>query len=229
MAEALGIDLRDCLDAPGALNTPRKVFERKIRYWETRPVPRDTRAVASPSDSRVLMGSQEENSSLFIKGKFFSYEELLGADKVRWLEAFRGGTFAVFRLTPEKYHYNHVPVSGCVVDFYQMGGKFHSCNPAAAAAAVSALHAKNRRIVTVMDTDVPGGTGAGLVAMVEVVAMMIGRISQCYSETGYDNPRPVVPGLFLRGAVSPRAFSAPAVRQLFFSLPERPDRVFGRP
>jgi hypothetical protein len=29
-----------------------------------------------------------------------------------WLPAFDRGDFAIFRLTPDKYHYNHVPVSG---------------------------------------------------------------------------------------------------------------------
>jgi phosphatidylserine decarboxylase len=33
--------------------------------------------------------------------------------------------------------------------------------------------------------------------MIEIVAMMIGRIVQCYSTTWYDNPVPVTPGLFL--------------------------------
>jgi len=47
----------------------------------------------------------------------------------------------------------------------------------------------------VFDTDVPGGTGVGLVAMIEVVALMIGDIVQCYSDVAYDDPVPVVPGL----------------------------------
>jgi phosphatidylserine decarboxylase len=56
----------------------------------------------------------------------------------------------------------------------------------------------NRRIVTIIDSNVPGGTQAGFVAMIEVVAFMIGDIVQCYSEERYDNPVPVVPGMFLR-------------------------------
>jgi len=35
------------------------------------------------------------------------------------------------------------------------------------------------------------------VAMIEVVALMIGDIVQCYSATGYDNPQPVVKGMHL--------------------------------
>ena len=63
--------------------------------------------------------------------KFFTFEELLSRDKGEWLRAFEGGDFAVFRLTPEKYHYNHTPVAGRVVDFYAIDGAYHSCNPGA--------------------------------------------------------------------------------------------------
>jgi len=34
--------------------------------------------------------------------------------------------------------------------------------------------------------------------MVEIVALMIGDIVQCYSETRYDDPSTVVPGLFVK-------------------------------
>ena len=65
-----------------------------------------------PADAKVLVGSLSSASLLYVKEKFFDYEELLGPMNHRWLDAFRDGMLAVFRLTPEKYHYNHVPVSG---------------------------------------------------------------------------------------------------------------------
>ena len=58
-------------------------------------------------------------------------------------------------------------------------------------------YSKNKRVVTVIDTDVDGGTRAGLVAMVEVVALMIGDVWQCYSRSEYRNPQPVSVGMFL--------------------------------
>ncbi len=100
------------------------------------------------------------------------------------------------RLTADKYHYNHVPVSGRVVDIYAVEGRYHSCNPQAVV-EMATPYSKNKRVVTVIDTDVPGGTGVGLVAMIEIVAMMIGRIEQCYSTHRYDDPVPVTTGLFL--------------------------------
>ncbi len=195
--ESCGIDLSECLDPSCQLDTPRKIFERKIRYWECRPMPTEAEAIVSPADARVLVGSLHETSLVFLKEKFFSFEELLGCDTRGWHSAFSGGDFAVFRLTPDKYHYNHTPVSGRVVDCYAIDGGYHSCNPTAVV-AIATPYSKNKRVVTVIDTDVPDGTGVGLVAMVEVVALMIGDIVQAYSPEAYNAPQPVEKGMFLQ-------------------------------
>jgi len=195
--QQLNIDAQECLEAPDNLDSLRKIFERKIRYWDCRPLPNDPCAIVSPADSRMLFGSFREESGLFIKGKFFDYEEMLGAEKRTWLAAFQDGDFAVFRLTPEKYHYNHTPVAGKVIDFYSIQGAYHACNPHAVVSVVTP-YSKNKRVVTIIDTDVEGGTGVGLVAMIEVVALMIGDIVQCYSEEKYEMPRSVGTGMFIR-------------------------------
>ena len=196
MLDSLGIPPEEIHGRVEELNTYRKLFERQIRYWECRPMTGDASCVVSPADARVLTGSFSETGSLFIKEKFFNFQELIGQDKAHWLSAFENGDYAVFRLTPEKYHYNHTPVSGKVVDIYEMNGAFHSCNPGAVVESVTPF-SKNRRVVTVMDTDVDNGTRIGLVAMVEIVALMIGRIVQCYSIKRYEYPCPVIKGLFL--------------------------------
>jgi phosphatidylserine decarboxylase len=189
-----GVDLEECLDPPESFDTPRKIFERRIRYWEKRPLESDPAAIVSPADARALVGSLRRTSALFVKDKFFTLEELLG--RRRWIDHFTEGDFAIFRLTPEKYHYNHTPVAGRVVAFYELGGAFHSCNPSAVVELVTP-YSKNRRVVTVFDTDVPGGSGIGKVAMVEVVALMIGEVVQAYSAHAYDDPRPLAVGDFV--------------------------------
>lgn len=191
-----GVNPDECLDPVEQLDTPEKVFTRKIRYWDTRPMPSDPSVVISPADSRVLVGSFRDNSLLFIKNKFFDFSELLGVHKSDWLKIFNHGDFAIFRLTPDKYHYNHTPVAGRVADMYELDGEYHSCNPAAVVSLVTP-YSKNRREVTVIDTDVPGGTQVGLVAMIEVVALMVGDIEQCYSSDGYNYPVPARTGLFV--------------------------------
>ncbi|MFN2353094.1 MAG: phosphatidylserine decarboxylase [Desulfopila sp.] len=194
--EALNADWRECVEPLSYYTTQRRVFERRIRYWQTRPMEKQTDTVVSPADSRVLIGSFANASSVFIKSKFFEIRELLGID-CPWYPRFFGGDYAIFRLTPDKYHYNHVPISGKVVDFYTVDGRYHSCNPIAQV-AIASVYSKNRRVVTLIDTDIEGGSNIGMVAMVEIVALMIGDIVQCYSEEKYDNPRDVEKGMFLR-------------------------------
>ncbi len=193
---SLGVDWRECVEPPVFFDSQRKVFERRIRYWQCRPMAKEENTVVSPADARVLIGSFAHDSDVFIKNKFFSIRELMGID-CRWYPRFIGGDYAVFRLTPEKYHYNHVPVSGKIVDFYTVDGHYHSCNPTAQI-AVASLYSKNRRVVSVIDTDVEGGSRVGLVAMIEIVALMIGDIAQCYSREKYQDPLQVETGMFLK-------------------------------
>lgn len=194
--QRVGADWQECTQPLSFYDSYRKVFERQIRYWHTRPMAEDDAAVVSPADSRVLIGSFDQNSLLSIKGSFFDLPELIGKDSP-WLPRFSGGDFAVFRLTPDKYHYNHVPVSGRVVNLYWLDGGYHSCNPSATVSMAS-LYSKNRRMVTLIDTDVQGGTHVGMVAMVEVVALMIGDIQQAYSLEQYANPQELRPGKFVQ-------------------------------
>ncbi|MFZ1137010.1 MAG: phosphatidylserine decarboxylase [Candidatus Korobacteraceae bacterium] len=202
-----GIDVSELVEDPAKLDTPRKVFERKIKYWQYRPLPRAERCVVCPADSRVMVGSLLETSGLFVKGKFFEFPELLGGKGSRWTRQFAEGDFAVFRLTPEKYHYTHVAAAGEVADFYAVQGRYHSCNPNAAVRLLTP-YSKNRRVVTILDTDCEGGEKVGYVAMIEVVALMVGQIEQRYSAERYDDPQPVKKGMRLqRGA--PKALFRP--------------------
>ena len=180
LLERMGVDPCECLDPPEHFTTARQVFERRSATRNCGPWTRTRARWSRRPTAAWSSAASPDTPALFIKEKFFSMPELLG-ERTPWPAVFADGDFAVFRLTPDKYHYNHVPVSG-------RGGRylrdstaaFHSCNPGAVLALAS-LHAKNRRVVTIIDTDVAGGTGIGLVAMVEVVALMIGDIVQCYS------------------------------------------------
>ncbi len=179
-------------------------------------MPSAPRTVVSPADARVITGSLNETTSLGIKDKFFTFEELLGENKSSWLQTFQGGDFALFRLTPDKYHYNHTPVAGRIVDFYQVEGRFHSCNPQAIVSEATP-YSKNRRIVTIIDTDVEQGSQVGKVAMIEIVALMIGDIVQCYSEICYDSPKTLRAGMFLKRDAR-KASIGPAAVRIFYCL-----------
>ena len=199
--ERLGALAAECVDDPATFRTARAVFERRIRYWDCRPMPADPAVVVSPADSRMLHGSLARHDALRIKERFFAYEELLGRDRRRWLATFEDGEFAVFRLTPDKYHWVHAPVDGEVVDHYVIDGGCHSCNPGTLVSDVGPL-SKNRREITILET--PGG----FVAMIEVVALMIGAVEQRCCESRYARPRPVVAGMELRRG-APKALFRP--------------------
>ena len=193
----LGIYSMEIADDVSRYRSLRDIFERKIRYADCRPMPDAPDTVLSPADARVLIGSFSTTSAVFIKEKLFDYSELIGMDRPNWLSRFEHGDFAVFRLTPDQYHYNHVPVSGVVADYYEISGHYHACNPGAVVRVVTPL-SKNRRILTIIDTDTDGGPHIGCVAMIEIVAMMIGDIVQCYSQSAYDDPKGMEPGMSLQ-------------------------------
>ena len=199
-----GIQLSEFVGNLSEYDSARKIFERQIRYWNCRPLPSNPRAVVCPADARALVGSMEESSGLYLKQKFFSFPELLG-DGSPWQHSFEGGDYAVFRLTPEKYHYTHSPVSGRVLDFYSIEGRYYPCNPNAAVQLITPV-SKNRRVVTVLDTDCPNGSLVGRVAMIEVVALMIGQIVQRYSSDRYENPRALEKGMFLQAGAAKALF-----------------------
>jgi phosphatidylserine decarboxylase len=201
-----GIQFSEFVGNLSEYDTARKVFERQIRYWNCRPMPENPRAVVCPADARALVGSMEQSSGLYLKQKFFSFPELLG-DGSPWRRSFEGGDYAVFRLTPEKYHYTHSPASGRVLDFYSLDGRYHPCNPNASVQLMTPV-SKNRRVITILDTDCPNGSIVGRIAMIEVVALMIGQIEQRYSDHRYEAPRPVEKGMFLE-AGAPKALFRP--------------------
>jgi phosphatidylserine decarboxylase len=197
LMQDLCIHSKEIADDVSRYRSLRDIFERKIRYADCRPMPDSPDAILSPADARILIGSFSETSAVFIKEKFFDYAELIGTDRPAWLSRFEHGDFAVFRLTPDQYHYNHTPVSGVVADHYEISGHYHSCNPGAVVRVVTPL-SKNRRIITIIDTDTDNGSRIGCVAMIEVVAMMIGDIVQCYSDTAYDAPTGLTLGMQLK-------------------------------
>jgi len=214
-----GVNPGECCEAAEFFTSHRRVFERRIRYWRCRPMSTSPAAIVSPADARLLIGQMSASSLLFIKEKFFSLDELLGKTS-SYYPRLENGSFAIFRLTPEKYHYNHTPVSGRVISIYEIDGAYHCCNPTATIAIASIL-SKNRRCVTIIDTDVPGGSRVGLVAMIEIVALMIGDIQQCYSEERYDSPQPLTVGMTCRKGVPKSLFRPGSSTVVLLFEPDR--------
>jgi phosphatidylserine decarboxylase len=97
--ESCGVDLAECLDRPEQLDTARKIFERRIRYWECRSMPADPDAIVAPADCRLVVGSLARCSGLYLKDKFFAGAELLGKEKKGLAAPFCRRRF--YRLSPD--------------------------------------------------------------------------------------------------------------------------------
>ena len=198
VVKRLSINTSEILGGTAQMRTLRDLFERKIRYWDARPLPEKEALIVSPADGKALPFAANVESSLPIKEKFIGMGPLL-ADCNPWgdaIDATNGIAGVVVRLTPDVYHYTHAPVSGHVISHRSVEGAFHSCNPIAATRLLSS-YPRNRRTVTVYDTDVQDGTGVGIVVQADVAAMMIGQIVSCYSALQYDNPMPLRPGMWV--------------------------------
>jgi phosphatidylserine decarboxylase len=184
------------------MQTLRELFERKIRYWDVRPLPEHEQLIVSPADGKLLPFCAFERDALPIKSRFIRIDALL-ADVTPWPQAMRARSpisGVIVRLTPDVYHYTHAPVAGKVRHHGIVEGAFHSCNPTALV-RFEGSYALNRRAVTVYDTDVEGGTNVGFVVQVDVAAMMIGDIESRFSQKHYDEPRTLKRGDFVpRGA-----------------------------
>ncbi len=212
-AHRLMIRESETVDGFAHMTTLRDLFERQIRYWDLRPLPEASDAIVSPADGKLLPFAAFDRDALPIKSKFVRVDELLGGVNP-WRHCIssegRGQPFSdttlaplcgvIVRLTPDVYHYTHAPVAGRVLRQQTIEGRFHSCNPTALT-RFPGSYAFNRRVVTVYDSDVHGGSGVGFVVQVDVAAMMIGVIESRFSTHRYDHARQIAVGDFVpRGA-----------------------------
>lgn len=125
--------------------------------------------IVSPVDGFVSeLGIIEKGQVLQAKGRYYSVEELLAADKAL-SEQFVDGRFATLYLSPKDYHRIHMPIDATLKEMIYVPGKLFSVQPATAR-IIPHLFARNERLVTFFDTQ------AGLMAMVLVGATIVGAI-----------------------------------------------------
>lgn len=194
-AQRMGIDLSEVHGDLRQWRTLRNLFERQIRYWQLRPMTEETRSIISPADGKALVFGYVDDFMLPVKSQWVAMPELVGSQALA--DELTPACGVIVRLTPEAYHYVHAPVSGIVRSHDLIDGALHSCNPTALVSFVKP-YAMNLRRVTVIDTDVNYGSRVGVVVLVNVAAMMIGRIDDAYSPRRYDEPEPVSVGRFVR-------------------------------
>jgi phosphatidylserine decarboxylase len=106
-----------------------------------------------------------------VKGLEFSPVELLGGDELA--ARFQAGAVLNFYLAPPDYHHIHSPVSGRIVKSRYVPGDLWPVNDWALK-SIPRLFCKNERVVTFIESP------HGLVAVVMVGALNVGRISVTY-------------------------------------------------
>ena len=140
-------------------------FTRKIRYGK-RSVDMAPEALISPADSKLLVYEIEKDTTLRIKGRTYTADEIL-ADSENAGE-FAGGYALVFRLTVDDYHRFCYPDRGCLISRRLIKGKLHTVSPVS---KNHKIYMENTRLVNLLKTE-----KFGTIAYIEVGAMLIGRI-----------------------------------------------------
>ena len=159
-----GINMSDYIEED--YNSFNAFFTRRIKP-ELRPFDMSPDALVSPCDAKVS-AYRIDNKLLFnAKGYYYTVETLLKNKELA--KEFAGGTCIVFRLCVTDYHRYFFFDGGTASGNTFIKGRLHTVQPVAL--EKRRVFTENCREYTVLDTD-----HFGKAVMVEVGAMMVGRI-----------------------------------------------------
>jgi phosphatidylserine decarboxylase len=166
------IDLSEVEREAHEYATFNEFFFRRLRPG-ARPVPPDPTVLLSPADCRmVVFETVVDATQLWIKGKNFTIENLLGPQWAAVHAArFLGGSLCIARLAPQDYHRWHCPVSGLLGPRQMIDGAYFTVNPMAVNRDVDVL-TENKRELYEIQSDI-----FGTVLMVAVGACMVASIN----------------------------------------------------
>ena len=156
-------------------------FYRKLKP-DARPctAPDNLNIVVSPADCRnVVFNKIDKAKEIWIKGRDFTVQRLLGPAYPDDGPNFEGGALGIFRLAPQDYHRFHVPVDGVLGEPRAIEGQYYTVNPMAIRSTYESflvwvdprldVYGENIRVVVPIDTE-----QFGRVMVVCVGAMMVG-------------------------------------------------------
>lgn len=159
------LDLRDYPDRE--YQSFNDFFTRKI-IAEKRPIDQDESHLISPCDGKLTLFPLEADAHFKIKGCDYTLDSLLRSKKLS--NRYRGGWGILLRLSVDDYHRYVYPVSGRKTKNYRIKGVYHTVNPRAAMA--QQIYQENTREFTLIQS-----RQFGKVLMMEIGAMLVGRIS----------------------------------------------------
>lgn len=167
MNEYLPEEGRDSRDPYSSFNA---FFIRRFKDG-SRPFLETPNIMPAFSEARYFgYESIKDEEVIPVKGKYLNSKELLANEK--WTSTFQDGPLLLARLCPVDYHRYHYPDNGKVIDYYKVGGEYHSVNPVALKEKAD-IFSTNIREVTILETE-----NFGKLAYVEVGAIMVGKIIQ---------------------------------------------------
>lgn len=131
--------------------------------------PNNPRIIVSPADCRsVVFNAIDDATRIWIKGREFSVERLLGNAYPQDAHRYKNGSLGIFRLAPQDYHRFHVPVDGIMNPPKLIEGEYYTVNPMAIRSALD-VYGENIRVIVPIDS-----VAHGRVMVVCVGAMMVG-------------------------------------------------------
>jgi len=145
-------------------------FYRQLKP-DARPcsAPDNPRIIVSPADCRsVVFNRMDEATKIWVKGREFSIERLLGNAYPQDAARYKNGALGIFRLAPQDYHRFHIPVDGVMGKPVTIDGEYYTVNPMAIRSALD-VYGENIRIVIPIDS-----VAHGRVMVICVGAMMVG-------------------------------------------------------
>ncbi len=130
------------------------------------------KTIVSPVDARIDQFGAIEGATVFqAKGIGYRLDDLIPSGYHRH---FIDGSFITLYLSPGDYHRIHSPVDGEVAGYFALPGKLLTVQEFMVQ-GVPGLFSKNERLISYIESD-----GGGVVAVVKVGAMNVGRITVSY-------------------------------------------------
>ena len=131
--------------------------------------PENPRIIVSPADCRsVVFNRIEEATKVWVKGRGFSVEHLLGDAYPEDAIRYKNGALGIFRLAPQDYHRFHIPVDGILGKPKLIEGEYYTVNPMAIRSTLD-VYGENVRVIVPIDS-----IAHGRVIVICVGAMMVG-------------------------------------------------------
>ncbi|KAI5244212.1 hypothetical protein E4T42_07145 [Aureobasidium subglaciale] len=164
------LDMSEVLLKTSEFKSFNEFFYRKLKP-DARPCSAADRPeiVVSPADCRTVVFNQiSEAQRVWVKGREFSVERLLGNAYPEDAKRYAGGALGIFRLAPQDYHRFHIPVDGTMLEPKLIDGEYYTVNPMAIRSALD-VYGENVRVVVPIDS-----TKHGRVMVICVGAMMVG-------------------------------------------------------